>query len=91
MDVEEIVAKLERNEGDLPVIALEQAAAHREEIIPRLLGVLEEVARDPQSFAADQDRMIHVYAMYLLAEFREYRAYPLLVKIFSALGELPFE
>lgn len=91
MEVEEILAQIERNEGHLPRAALAEAAAHREEIIPRLLSVLEEVARDPQPFATDQNRMIHIYAMYLLAEFRERRAYPLLVKIFSAPGELPFQ
>ena len=91
MDVDEVLAELSRNHSQIPRIALEEAAAHREEIIPRLLGVLEEVARDPALFAADQDRNVHVYAMYLLAEFREPRAYPLLIKIFSAPGELPFD
>jgi len=91
MDVEEILSKLERGEGRLPRNALEEASAHRDGIIPRLLGVLEEVARDPRDFVADKDRMIHIYAMYLLAQFREPRAYPLLVKIFSVPGELPFE
>lgn len=91
MDVDEILAKLDRNEGHFPQMALEEAVAHRNEIIPRLLGVLEEVARNPQPFAAGPDRMIQTYAMYLLAQFREYRAYPLLVEIFSAPGRLPFD
>ena len=49
------------------------------------------MARDPESFASDGDRMDHIYAMYLLAQFREVRAYPLLVKIFSAPGEMAFD
>jgi hypothetical protein len=91
MDVEEILAQLERTHAQLPRIALEEAAAHREEITPRLLAVLEEVAKDPAPFLGDQDRNLHIYAMYLLAQFREPRAYPLLVRIFSAPGEAPFE
>jgi hypothetical protein len=91
MDVEEILAQLERNHTQVPRIALEEADAHREEIIPRLLEVLEQVAKDPARFLGDQERDIQVYAMYLLAQFREPRAYPLLVKIFSAPGEIPFE
>src|SRR5205823_3775122 len=55
------------------------------------LEVLESAARDPQSFARDPNGMIHLYAMYLLAQFRETRAYPLLVQMFSAPGELPFD
>jgi hypothetical protein len=35
--------------------------------------------------------MVHIWAMYLLALFRETRAYPLIVKIFSAAGEMPFD
>ena len=89
MDVQPILAQLERNEGHFPKAAIREAIAHREEIIPPLLEVLEAVARDPQSFAADPKRMIHIYAMYLLAQFRETRAYPLLVRIFSTPGELP--
>ncbi len=89
MDVQEILSRLERNEGHFPKVAIREAIAHRNEIIPPLLEVLEAVARDPQSFAGDRDRMIHIYAMYLLAQFRETRAYPLLVQIFSAPGELP--
>ncbi len=90
MDVQEILSCLQRNEGRFAREAVREAIARRDEIIPPLLEVLEAVARDPQSFASDQDRMIHIYAMYLLAQFREARAYPLLVQIFSAPGELPF-
>ncbi len=35
--------------------------------------------------------MIHIYALYELALFRETRAYPLPVRIFSRPGEFPFE
>ena len=91
MNVEEILAELDRKHTEVPRIALEEAVAQREEIIPHLLAVLEDVARDPALFAEDKDRNVHIYAMYLLAQFRETRAYSLLVKIFSAPGETPFE
>ena len=91
MDVEQILEELDRNPTQVPQIALKEAVAHRKEIIPRLLAVLEEAAKNQAFFAGDQDRNVHIYAMYLLAEFRELRAYPLLVKIFSAPGEVPFD
>lgn len=91
MEVEEILADLDRNHSQVPRMTLEEAAAHREEIAPRLLAVLEEVAKDPALFADDQDRNLHIYAMYLLAQFREPRAYPSLVKIFAVPGEVPFD
>jgi len=91
MDVQQILSHLERNEGHFPKVAIREAIAHRDEIIAPLLQVLESVARDPQAFASDPKRMIHIYAMYLLAQFRETRAYPLLVQVFSAPGELPMD
>jgi len=91
MEVQEILSHLERNEGHFARSAVREAVSRRDEIIPPLLEVLESAARDPQSFARDPNRMIHLYAMYLLAQFRESRAYPLLVQMFSAPGELPFD
>jgi len=91
MDLKEILSHLERNEGYFPRAAVQEAIDHRVEIVPALLGILEDVARDPDLFAFDEGRFIHIYAMYLLAQFRETRAYPLLVRIFSATGEMPFD
>jgi hypothetical protein len=91
MDLNEILSHLERNEGYFPRAAVQEAIDHRVEIAPALLGILEDVARDPEPFASDGGRFIHIYAMYLLAQFRETRAYPLLVQIFSAPGEMPFD
>src|SRR5438132_8786654 len=91
MEVQEILSHLERNEGHFARSAVREAVAHRDQIIPPLLEVLESAARDPQSFARDPIGMIHLFAMYLLAQFRETRAYPLLVQMFSAPGELPFD
>src|SRR6266481_2930403 len=91
MEVQEILSHLERNEGHFARSAVREAVAHRDQIIPPLLEVLESAARDPQSFARDPNGMMHLYAMYLLAQFRETRAYPLLVQMFSAPGELPFD
>jgi hypothetical protein len=35
--------------------------------------------------------MAHLFALHLLAQFREKRAYPPIVKILSAPGETPFD
>src|SRR6266403_84807 len=80
MEVQEILSHLERNEGHFARSAVREAVAHRDQIIPPLLEVLESAARDPQSFARDPNGMIHLYAMYLLAQFRETRAYLCLPK-----------
>jgi uncharacterized protein DUF1186/SEC-C motif-containing protein len=91
MELQQILTSLDRNAGRYEREAVSAAIACRDEIIPALLAVLEDVARDPEPFLHDEDRIIHIYAMYLLAQFQETRAYPLLVNIFSAPGEFAFE
>ena len=75
MEIDEIIEKLEWFNGKFEREAVEAAVARREEIIPELLTILEEIA-DPDT-AADLDDeggyMAHLYAMFLLAQFREDR------------------
>src|SRR5436309_15810551 len=85
MQIDDILSQFSHSIG-FPRTAVREAVAQREDLTPALLGVLEDAARDPRPFASE-DRMVHIFAMYLLAHFRETRAYPLLVKIFSAPGE----
>jgi hypothetical protein len=91
MTIDEILSHLQRNEGHFAKDAVLAAVAQRDEIIPRLLDVLRDIADNPEPYAAAPDSMILIYAMFLLAQFRESRAYPLLVRIFSYPGEMPFD
>ena len=91
MDIPDILRQMERNDGHFARAAVTEALARRDEIVPELLGILEAVADDPQRYAKEPDYMALTYAMFLLARFRETRAYPLLVRIFSAPGETAFD
>lgn len=91
MDIQELFTRLDQHEGSFPKDLIAEVIARREEATSRLLAMLEDIERDPEPWLADDDRMIHIYALYLLALFRETRAYPLLVRIFSRPGEFPFE
>ena len=84
MDVQDILKQLEVNEGTFPREAVVQAIEQREVITPELLRILED-ARDNIEHLSETGYMAHIYAMYLLAEFREPRAYPLIVQFFSAI------
>jgi hypothetical protein len=87
MDVSEILAELEYLGETFPREAVANAVANREAIIPELLAVLEKYAGNVEELAGRDDYMLHLYAMYLLAQFREPRAYPLIVRFFSGPGE----
>ena len=91
MTVPEILKELEPYTGRFPMEAMEAAIEQREAITPELLRVVDSVAEDPTAFAARQDYMLHLFAIFLLAQFRERRAYPAIVKMFSAPGETPFD
>ena len=83
MEISEILNQFELFNGKFPREAVEAAITRKEEITPELLRVLEEIADQDRArqLAAEHDYMAHLYAMFLLAQFREARAYPLVVKI----------
>jgi hypothetical protein len=91
MEIQELLARLDRHRSSFPECLLAEVIARREEVIPQFLEILEDIDRDPEPWLADDGRMIHIYALYLLALFRETRAYPLVERIFSRPGEFPFE
>jgi len=83
MKIDETIERLEWFDGKFEQEAVEAAIACKDEIIPELLRILEEIA-DPVQAAerdAEGEYMAHLYAMYLLAQFREPRAYPLMVRV----------
>jgi hypothetical protein len=83
MELTEVLKSLERNTGVFPRKAVEAAMEMRDEITPRLLHILEDtVERAEEIVREDEDGayFAHLYSMYLLAQFRETRAYPLVVR-----------
>jgi hypothetical protein len=85
MNPNEIMAELSGAEGVFPLDAMEAAVAQREEITPHLLDYLREVIDDPDSDYVEE--MGPIIAIYLLSQFRETRAYPLLVEMASLPSE----
>ena len=90
MDIQEIIGVLEYETGPIAREALEEAIARQDEVTPELLRILEEARIDMEGLLEDR-YMGHMYAPYLLAQFREKRAYPLIIDFFSVPGDLPTE
>jgi len=87
MTIPEILKELEPYTGRFPMKAMRAAIEQREAITPELLRVVAAAAENPEQYAHREDRMLHHLALYLLSQFREQRAYPSIVKMFSAPGE----
>ena len=88
MKTQEILKKLEFNTGVFPEQAVVEAMTQQEEITPHLLDILRWSTENIEQVAQRLDRMDQLYALYLLAYFREPRAYPLIVDFFSIPGEI---
>ncbi len=91
MTIPEIIKELEAYTGRFPMEAMRAAIQQREAITPELVRVVEAIAANPTEFAKREDYMLPVFALYLLAQFHETRAYPAIVKIFSAPGETSYK
>jgi hypothetical protein len=91
MTIAEILQELEPFTGKFPMEAMRAAIEQRETITPELLRVVEAIAANPTEFAQRKDYMLPVFTLYLLAQFREKRAFPAVVKIFSAPGKTPYK
>jgi hypothetical protein len=88
MGIAEILQQLERNNGKFPRAAVEAAVERRDEIIPELLRVLEDSIDRAAELAKSEAYMADLYAMFLLAQFREVRAYPLVVRFAALPGHI---
>ncbi len=88
METAEILHHFERATGKFAEAAVEAAVGRQEEITPELLRILEETVDRAVQLDAEGDYIAHLYAMFLLAQFRETRAYPLVVRFASLPGDL---
>ncbi len=69
--IKEILAALEFNKGIYQREAVDMAIALKEEIIPHLMGILEKLLADPAKYLDESSYFAHIYAVILLAHFRE--------------------
>src|SRR5712692_9571189 len=80
MEIPEILHQFERATGRFARAAVEAAVARREEVVPELLRIMDETVARAAELDAEGDYVAHLYAMFLLAQFREVRAYPLVIR-----------
>ena len=87
MTLDEILKKLEtRDTSNFQRKALQEAIKIQDDITPALLDIIAFSANNPNWLEENYDYMGFTYALYLLAQFREKQAYPLIVKYVSQLS-----
>ncbi len=89
--LDEIIAELDAEyTGTLPEKALRAAQRRRDEITPRLIELLQQATQEVRD-GNIPNRNGHLFALYLLTEFRAKEAFPAILEAVSLPGEGPFD
>lgn len=84
MEVKEIIENLRYNkDGKFQKESVLEAKKKIKEVTKELLKELEKVANNINSCVKEPDYILPLYAFYLLAEFKEKKAFPIIVKIIT--------
>jgi hypothetical protein len=86
---EEILVELSALSSHQPLAALESADVHRAALVEPLCQAIERGLANPTGLP-EGESMLFSYATYLLAKWRETRAYPLIIRWLSLPGEDAF-
>ena len=90
MTPEDVLAELSTEQSVPPREVLAAADEQREALVGPLLQVIERGLTDSLGATAE-DAALFCYAVYLLAKWREARAYPLIIRWLSLPGEGAFD
>ena len=81
--IKELIDLISYNTGTFPKEVLREIIHEKEQAIPFLLDILRDTKDNPEKYIEDPDYFAHIYASYLLAQFRVNEAYPLLIDLMS--------
>ena len=85
-DISRLKKSLSQVSSELPLLALREAIEHQEAVTPLLLQALEAVKiRGKRSSSSSKSRLA-LHALYLLTEFREPAAWPIVIDLFSSMS-----
>jgi hypothetical protein len=91
MSVPEILKQLDAapDQGEFApyAAALRAAIAQRDAITSELIAAIERVSADPGYYLEHHEKCLHLFAIYLLAQFRETAALDCFIRFFSLPGE----
>jgi hypothetical protein len=82
MSPDHVLVELGKDRTTHPLEALESADAHRGVLVQPLLEVLARCVTDSDT-VSDEESQLFCYGLYLLAKWRETRAYPLVIRWLS--------
>ncbi|MDP4181996.1 MAG: DUF1186 domain-containing protein [Bacillota bacterium] len=89
--ISQLVKEIEYIKKDFPEAILKEIIQRKDEATPVLLDILKSVKENHNRYAKSKDYFAHIYAIFILAQFKETKAYPLYVELLKLPGNLPYD
>jgi hypothetical protein len=84
----ELLKEIEYNNGKFPEIQLKEIISRKEEFIPELLQILKDAKENYEDILEKPDYFAHIYATFLLAQFKEKQSLKLIIDLISIPNEI---
>lgn len=92
MEIADILKSFDTFEGVYKHFEVDEAIKQRAAITPHLIKILENILSNPELFTRNENHYYgHMYAIMLLAHFKEAKAHETIIKLFSLPGEMPHD
>lgn len=82
---------IEYNKGTFPKKEIEELIKRQEEAVPYLIKYLEEFKNNYEKYIDDGNYIGHIYATFLLAQFKEKSLFKIFLELIRLPGEIPFD
>ncbi|MBU3113035.1 DUF1186 domain-containing protein [Clostridium lacusfryxellense] len=84
----ELLKQIEYNNGEFPETQLKEIISRREEFIPELLDILRNAKENYDEILEKPEYFAHIYATFLLAQFKEKQSAELIIDLVSIPNEI---
>ena len=75
MEIKDILESFEAFDGQYKIEQVSVAIRKRAEITPHLLAILRKTLENAEQYAENKKYYAHIYALFLLAHFKEHEAH----------------
>lgn len=86
--MKKLLKEIEYNNGEFPEAQLKEIINRREEFIPELLDILKNAKDNYEEILEKPNYFAHIYAIFLLAQFKEKKSLKLIIDLISIPNEI---
>ena len=90
MEIQEILEAFQINDGVYKRKYVDEAVKRKDEIIPHLISILENVLSNPKPYI-ENDYFDHLYAVILLGYFKAHQAHSVMIDLLSMPEDMPHQ